>query len=118
MDLGSLRALALDLNLAAHGVDVTVTRPAPDDTPIATRGIWMTWITEDVPAASDFQRREPRKVMALSRIVVPTVPRGTLIVAPPPQGTGSVTQTWRVDGTERVEADHTRVFMVPAEDEG
>ena len=42
MDLGPLRTLALEINLAAHGVSATVTRPAPDDTPVSTTGIWYT----------------------------------------------------------------------------
>jgi len=114
MDFGPLRALVLELNLDAHGVDVTVTRPAPDDDPIETSGIWMTTVTEDVPAVMDFQRRDPRRVMALSRADVPTVPRGTLIVAP--EKAGDALQTWRVDGLDSLQADHTRVVVLPVDD--
>jgi hypothetical protein len=109
-----LRALALDLNLSAHGVDVTVTRPAPDDTAIATRGIWLTTETVDVPAG-EFSRREPRRVMALRRANVPTVPRGTLIEAP--EKSGDAVTVWRVDGIDRLEADHVRVIVLPVGDD-
>lgn len=112
MDLGSLRALALDLNLSAHGVDVTVTRPVPDDEPIEARGIWLTPTTEGLPIGSELTRREPRRVLALRRADVPTVPRGTLIVAPEKAGDED-TLEWRVDGFEHYEADHVRVIVVP-----
>lgn len=114
MDLGPLRALTLQLNLQAHGVDVTVTRPAPDDTPITTRGIWLTTETQDMPIATDFQRRDPRRVMALSRAAVPTVPRGTEIEAP--EKAGDALQTWRVDGLDSLQADHVRVVVIPVDE--
>jgi hypothetical protein len=112
MDLGDLRALVLTTNLATHGIPVTVTRPFPDDTPIVTRGIWMTDTTGGVPGSLDFQRREPTRVMVLSRAAVPTVPRGTRIVAP--ENPGGEDATWRVDAIERIEADHVRVMVIPA----
>jgi len=113
MDLGALRALALDLNLAAHGVDMVVTLPGAAG--IETRGIWVTTIAEDMPGGGDFQRREPRRVMALSRADVATVPRGTVIYGPEKGGDEEEPRYWRVDGTERVEADHTRVIVVAIE---
>lgn len=114
MDNGPLRALVLDINLTTHGVPATVTRPFPDDTPIVTRGIWLTWDTDAPPTGTEFQRREPRKVLALRRLDVPTVPRGTVILAP--QKGGDTVQAWRVDGTETVFADHVRVIVVAAPD--
>ena len=63
MDLGPLRALTLSLNWATHGVPATVTRPAPDDTAIATRVIWVTPLTEEV--GFDLQRAEPRRIASL-----------------------------------------------------
>jgi len=110
VDFGSLRALALELNLAAHGIDVVVTPPGAAG--IETRGIWITTITEDMPVGGEFQRREPRRVMALSRLEVPTVLRGTVIDAPEKGGDIEAPRHWRVDGVERVEADHTRVVVV------
>jgi hypothetical protein len=109
MDLGSLRDLALELNLAAHGVEVLVTLEGAAG--IETRGIWMTPISEDLPVAGEFQRREPRRVMALSRLELPSVPKGTVIQAPPKHGDNL--EYWRVDGTERTEADHVRVYVIP-----
>lgn len=110
MDFGGLRALVLDLNFTTHGVPATVTRPFPDETPIVTRGIWLTPITENAPGGTDFQRREPYRVMALSRAEIPTIPRGSLIDAP--EKSGDATQTWRVDGYERQEADQHRVVVI------
>lgn len=109
MDLGSLRALALDLNFAAHGVPVTVQPPDSDE--IETRGIWVTPISEDVPIGSEFSRREPQRVMALSRLAVPSVPKGTVIQAP--EKSGDEIAVWRVDGLERKDADHHRVIVIP-----
>lgn len=115
MDLGSLRALALDLNLSAHGVPATVTRPAPGNTPIETRVIWVTPITDLMPEGMAFQRREQSKVLAIPRDEVPTVPKGTTIVAPGPPGGDTTPYTWKVDGTDRIDADHTRVTVVKDE---
>lgn len=113
-DLSAIRSLVLDVNLLAHGVDVTVTRPAPDDEPIVTRGIWMTTETEGMPIGSEFPRRDQRRVMALSRAAVATVPLGTLIVAP--EKSGNAVRAWRVDGFERQEADHNRVVVIDVTD--
>lgn len=112
MNLAPLRALALDLNLSAHGVDVTVT---VDSEPIVTRGIWLTPTTEALPGGMGVQRHEPIRIMALRRDDVPTVPRGTLIEAP--IRTGDPVQRWTVDSIERVEADQTRVVVIAAPDE-
>jgi len=99
MDLGSLRALALDLTSAAHGVAATVTRPAPDNAPIVTRGVWITIpLEEPRPYGSDFQRREPRRVLALPKADVATLPRGSIIVAL--DRVGGTIKVWRVDGLD------------------
>lgn len=111
MDLGAVRALVLDLNFSVHGVLATVTRPAPDNTPIETVGVWLPPATEGFPTGADFQRREPQRVMALRRDEVPSVPRGTLIAAP--EKGGDAVQVWRVDGFERYDADHHRVLVIP-----
>lgn len=121
MDFGALRTLTLDVNFSVHGVDVTVIRPAPDDDPIETRGIWLTPLTEDAPQNGVFARREPRRILAVKRSDVATVPRGTVFVAP--EKAGGESRGWRCDGLERQEADHHRVIVVedtsvlPVEDE-
>lgn len=110
MGFGPIRALVLDVNLAVHGLDVVVTRPAPDDTPIDTRGIWLTFLTEDVPTVADFQRRNVRRVMVLSRSAVPTIPHKTIVWAP--ERMGGVMQRWRSDGPERIEGDNVQVLLI------
>lgn len=112
MDFGPLRALVASLNFRAHGVAATVTRPFPDDTPITTRVIWVTPITEDrLDIGGGLQHRAPIRVAAVLKADVPTVPRGTVILAPPKAGDDEV--RWQVDGIDRVEADHVRVIVVP-----
>jgi len=112
MDLGPLRALALDLNTGAFGVAATVTRPFPDDTPIVTRGVWVTAPLEETqPFGTDFKRRDPRRVFAVSKATVPTLPRGTTVIAPLPEG--GADKTWRVDGYDReVVQEQHRVILI------
>jgi hypothetical protein len=93
------------------GVPVTVTRPAPDDTPIETTGIFVEVAEMDVPSGLAFQRKEPQRLLALMRTEVPTVPRGTAVLAPELLG-GEVLR-WRIDGLERADADHHRVYLIP-----
>lgn len=111
MDLSALRALALTLNFSAHGVAATVTRPGL--AAVTTSLIWQTPpVDADQPPAfggRDFQRREPRRVAVLPRDVLPTMPDGTTIVAPEKMGGTNV--TWKMDGLDRTEADHWRVFV-------
>lgn len=113
MDLGALRGRVLAANLAAHGVAATVTRPAPENTPIATTGIWVRPLHEErEPFGVNRRRREPRQVLSLPRADVATMPEGTFIVAP--EFTGGPPITWRWDGLEQAESDHWRVVVVPA----
>lgn len=109
MDFGDLRALVLDLNIEAHGVPAVVT--VSGESPVTTRGIWLTPITDGFPGSHDFQRRDPTRVFALTRVAVPAVPRGTLIVAP--EKAGDADQRWRVEGPERIEADNGRYILIP-----
>ena len=103
----------LDVFFDAFGISVTVTPPGSDA--VLATGFWVLPLTEDRPGASDVLRREARHVLTLRRSEVPTVPRGTLIDA---ADIGSVVvQRWRVDGFDRVEADHVRVIVVPDADE-
>ena len=98
--------------LAAFGLAVTVTRPAPDNTPIATTGVWFNdaFEQEPRPYGTDFQRREPRRLMAIPRSAVATMPRGTTVAAPEIQG--GTSKTWRVDGLDTVDADFWRVVLI------
>lgn len=99
----------MDPLLSAFGVPATVTRPAPDDTPIPTTVIWDTPGTMDV-GMGGLKRREAREVLGLPKSQVPAVPRTTRIVAP--RVLGEAVRTWRVDGTDRVMDDMTYVVVV------
>jgi hypothetical protein len=100
----ALRALVLDLNLTNQvgSVPATVARPAPDDAPIATRGIWVTSPLEESRAyGQDFQRRDPRRVFVMPKSAVPTLPRGTIVTAAEVEG--GTSKTWRVDGLDALD---------------
>lgn len=113
-DLSAIRDLVLEINQFAHGVDAVVTRPAPNDTPIEARALWLTTVSEQRPIGGDAQVSEPQRVMVLSRAEVPSVPRGTLIVAP--EKAGAADQTWQVDGEVGREADQIRVLVLPVDE--
>lgn len=112
MDLGPLRALVLSLNQGAHGVPVTVTRPAPHNTPVAATGIWVVAPEgAAAPFGVELKRRDPRRIMALSRAEVAEVERGSLVSAPDTPTGAAV--SYRVDGlADSLHADHWRVFLV------
>jgi hypothetical protein len=114
MDFGALRARVLGTNLSVHGVPATVTRPAPDDEPIETRGIWISPGTESVPVGSGFSRKEQQLVLALPRTAfadVSKLPRGTRIVAVGPD-TSAGERTWQIDGFDGLERDHVRAIVI------
>ncbi len=109
VDLAGIRALVREVNFAVHGAEAVVT--VPDAEPVSTRIIWMTPTTELLPTGNE-QRADPRRVLAIRRDDVPSVPRGTTI---------SVTEhlqneptLWTVDGILRIESDHVRAIVVPA----
>jgi len=106
MDLAPLRALALDLNLTAHGVDVTVTPTG--GAAVETRGLWETPSTE--AAGFDLRRQEARRVLVLARAAVASAPRGSIVLAP--DRTGGTVLRWRIDGVDRAEDEVLRVFVV------
>lgn len=107
-------ALPVSITQAVMGVPITVTRPAPDDTPIATRGIWRPAPLEDSrPYGTDFQRVGPRRVMAIGKADVDDLPRGSIIAAP--EVIDGVTKNWRVDGFDpQVDPYQWRVILVSA----
>lgn len=112
-DWSGLRALVSEVNfqLISGSVEVTVRRPAPDSDPIETRGIWITPAVDDFPSG-EVMRRDVRRVIALPKVAVPTVPIGTLIEADDEHGNDGG-YAWLVDGFESSEADHTRVTVIP-----
>ena len=111
MAVSDLR-VPLDPILDAFGVPAVVMRPAPDDAPIDTAVVWMTPLNDGAPFGATLQRKEPRRALMLSREAVPTVPRGTIVLAAEQIG-GQVVR-WQVDGIEATEVDHVRVLVVAA----
>lgn len=103
--------VSLDPCFDAFSVAAIVTPPG--EASIETRGFWVGHTCEDVPGASDLQRREAKPVFVLRRSEVPVVPLQTVIEAAD-YGTGTV-RTWLVDGFDRVEADHVRAIVIPLE---
>lgn len=96
---------------AAFGVPATVTRRLPlEETPITTTIIWSTWLTDDAVTGSDLQRREPRRVVTVRLDQVPSLPRGSIILAP--EVAGGIVKRWRVDGPDRLETDLARHVVV------
>jgi hypothetical protein len=103
VDFGPARDLVLGLNLDFHGFPVTVTRPAPNDTPIATRGLWLRPLAEAQPYGTDWRNAQPRRILVLPKTTlgtgvaaVPTCPRGTTIAAPVKLGDANV--NWVAEG--------------------
>jgi hypothetical protein len=98
--------------LSAFGVPATVTRPAPNNTPLLTTGIWMSPTAESEPFGTDFQKLGTRKVFAVPRsAALSSVPRGTIVVAA--EMLGAALKTWRVDGyAGPAEPDQLRLFLV------
>ncbi len=102
----------------AFGVPVVVTRPAPNDTPITTVGIWLSPAIEQMPVGTDLAQRDPRRILALPRVsdsdngvvAVPELPRHTVIQAA--EMDGEVTKDWKVDGHARpADPDLWRVYV-------
>lgn len=110
MNQQALRRLALDASMFAHGVDATVT--VPSGAPIVTRCTWLLSLEESQPVGRDFNRSDPRRLMALPlSLALPTVPRGSVVVAALPGTTTA--RTWRVENIDRVEAEQVRVIVAP-----
>ena len=109
MDFGPFRDVVKELNFDAHGVAVTL-KPAIG-LPISTSGIWLPSLLEDPPVGRDYNRREPRRVMALRRDQVASVPRGTLLTAP--ETISGTARDWQVDAVDEIRGDHIRVILQP-----
>lgn len=101
----------IDSPFESFGVPAIVTRPAPDETPVVTTGIWLQPLSEGQPYGTDIRRFDPRRVFALRTSDVPDAKKGTLIEAPTEAG-GAV-QAWLVDGYEQTDPDHLRLILKP-----
>lgn len=106
------QALMQRVNLAAHGVAITVTPPA--GAPVNTTGIWHSPQAEAQPYGTDLRRRDPRRVMEIPRdATLDDVPRGSIVLAVDVDG--GLVKTWRADGCERPDDPlRTYVILVPA----
>jgi hypothetical protein len=98
---------------AAFGLPATVT--VPGEASVDATVVWSAPVAIETPGGMEFQRTEMRRVLSLPIDDLPLVPNGTVIVAA--ERLGDVAATWRVDGTAYKDADHTRVFVVPASEE-
>lgn len=83
----------------------------PDSEPVQTAVIWLNR-SEASPGDSAYQREEQRRVVAIRRDHVPSVPRGTLVACA--ALLEDEPQVWVVDATESVAPDHQRVAVIPA----
>ena len=85
----------------------------PDGLPVETLVIWLMSLTEPVPVG-DFGRSSPRRMLAIRRDDVPTVPRGTLIEVT--EHLLAAPTLWMVDAMESVQSDHHRVVVLPQQE--
>ena len=121
MDYGALRTMTLDMQFSVYGVPATVTPVNGDATDAMV--IWLPPLQEDLAYSSqELQRREPRRILAVRTAEVPSLPRGSRIVAA--EYGSSAARTWKVDGVvkagetggrERFDPLQLRVIVVPGE---
>ena len=104
MDLRPPLTLAMD----AFSVPAVVTLKFQN--PVSTRGIWGTSEADEFEVGGEYQRRAPKRIMAISKTDVPTVPRGTKIVAP--EREGGTTKNWEVEEVDRADPDYHRVILI------
>ncbi|OFW05652.1 MAG: hypothetical protein A3H96_11365 [Acidobacteria bacterium RIFCSPLOWO2_02_FULL_67_36] len=112
MDIAAIRGLALQVSRDLYGVAATITPPG--DEAIAATGVWLPPLVDEMPVGRDFQRREPRRVMALFICQVgDSLPRGTTVVAA--EYGASVARAWKVDRlAEPQNPEQIRVILIPA----
>jgi hypothetical protein len=94
--------------LAAFGISAVVT--VPGASPVPTTVIWLAPVaiqTEGVVSRTN----DPLPVLSLPRSAVPTVARGTLIVAA--EYAGGPAATWCVEAILGKTADEIRVVVIP-----
>lgn len=109
MDARPLLASIFD----AFGVPGVVKVDAEDT--VATTVVWVPSTTEDWPGGREMNRREEREVLAVSRVEVPEIPKGTRITAP--RRLDGAIRVFRVDGFDRVEADLWRLIVLDVTDQ-
>lgn len=109
MSLEGVDALALQVQFDVMGLPATVTPSGA--AAISTKGIWLSPQLIDVPAGAEFQRRDVRRLLALSKVDVPTLVRGTRIDAA--ERVGDEVKAWKVDSVAANDADHIRAVVVP-----
>lgn len=113
----------MDPFLEAFGLPATVSRLAPDDSPIATAGYWLQPETPTAPFGSDLQRLDNRRVFVLPKRDV-WVPRLNMIARGVPHAAkggivnvaeeeGGTVKNWVIDGYERTESDNLRLYLRP-----
>jgi hypothetical protein len=107
MDVGALRLLALDASFNTFGVPALVTPPGGST--IEAIGIWMSPVVDELPTGHDFQRRQPREVLAFRMAQTGSIPRGTSIIAAR-RGEASA-RTWKVESVERMDGEQIRVTV-------
>jgi hypothetical protein len=96
--------------LAAFGASAVVT--LPDAEPVTATVVWMPPSPDLVPAGLELQAVQVRRVLAIPRATVPSVPRKTTVVVP--EIDGGSPRAFMVDAIEREEPDHVCVVLVPA----
>lgn len=93
------------------GVAGVIRRPEPDSTPIDSVVVWLTHQSLLTPdQGMRIGRREPSRTACISRVDVPTVPRGTILEAP--EFEGADVRRWKVEALEAEEYDHVRARVI------
>lgn len=106
----------LGVTLDVLGLDIVITRPAPDDIPIPTKGIWLQPLDESAPFGNSMARRSGGKVMFIGKTdEIQGLDQGTVIESAELEG-GPVL-TWVVAGyVDAVARDSIRVVLVQTAD--
>ncbi len=106
---GDVREIGADVAGDLLGVEVRVIRGSSVP-PSTGQGVWLFDLVDDKPVGSNFDKQDPRQVMALRVKDFATVARGSIVEAPPKSG-GDVIE-WEVDGHEKQTADWHHVILV------
>jgi len=94
--------------MAAFSLPAVVTPPG--GAAVETRALWLPPTTAESPA-TDHDRAEAMRVVALPLDGLPNVPRGTVIVVA--AYAGGTALSWKVDAADRVDWDHYRALVRP-----